>query len=430
MLPALLILLIFAVAVALMVTRRLPALLALPFMAVAIGLVAGFSSSAMTPADVQTLVFETILTAGAAKLAGFMVTAMFGAILSQVVMRQGIAQQFVRLAAEYAGGSRVTMALVLYAVVAFNFSALSGLGAVIMMGSLILPVLVSSGCSPLYAATLMLLGISTGGMLNPVNWKVYNELLGIPEERVSFLAVQLAGIMALVSTAYLLWQGKRQGRTFAWAAELEETDFRPPVPLLALLIPVLPPLIMRIWHWKDVPAFLFAILLGCFAVQPRRWVSTLTASTLEGIKDVSPVLALFMGIGMTLNATSAPATSQILGPLMTGVLPSSPLGYVLFFFLLAPLALYRGPFNVTGLGAGLMALMATSGKLPALAVMAAFMCVGQVQSACDPTNTHNVWIAQFVKESPDRILRHTLPYLMGFVLLGLLAMTLGARVMA
>jgi len=57
--------------------------------------------------------------------------------------------------------------------------------------------------------------------------------------------------------------------------------------------------------------------------------------------------------------------------------------------------------------------------LPPAAVMVAFMGVGQVQSVCDPTNTHNVWIGQFVHESPDRILRHTFPYLWVYVLIAL-----------
>ena len=70
--------------------------------------------------------------------------------------------------------------------------------------------------------------------------------------------------------------------------------------------------------------------------------------------------------------------------------------------------------------------MAKSTVLPAVAVMTAFMSVGQIQSVCDPTNTANVWIGQFVQISPEKILKHTLPYILVFIFLALTGMvTLG-----
>lgn len=419
-LPGILVLLIFLAAAGLMLTRRLPALLALPLMALLIGLVAGMNQPDWSwSGTLQPLLFDKILGDGSKRLAGAMVTTMFGAILSQVVMRQGIARQLVRLAAEYAGDRKQLLALVLFTAVAANFSALSGLGAVIMVGSLVLPILVSSGFSPRYAATLMLLGIGLGGIFNPANWKLYIELLKIEPEIVRGHALHVAGLLAVVSVFYLLFEGSRQSKVFAWAAPIDEDEAGPRVPAIALLTPILPPLLMLTLKWPDIPAFLAAILFGCMVTQPRRLVTNLTASILEGLKDVSPVIGLFLGLGMTLVATMDPSAEAIMKPFLLRVLPSTPMTYVAFFTLLAPLTLYRGPFNLYGLGAGFAALMAQSAVLPPVAVMMAFMSVGQVQSVCDPTNTHNVWIGQFVHESPDRILKHTLPYLWVYVLLTL-----------
>ena len=423
MLPGILILLIFLAAAGLMYTRRLPALLALPMMALSIATVAGVNQPDWTLESLRTLLFQTVLTDGAKRLAGAMVTTMFGAMLSQVVMRQGIAQQLIRWAAEYAGDRKLLLALILYGAVAGNFSALSGLGAVIMVGSLVLPILVSSGFTPLYAATVMLLGIAVGGIFNPANWKLYIELLGLSDVVVRQYALQVAAIMVTVSVFYLLFEGRRQSKVFAWAAPAVGFEVEGPrVPLIALFTPVLPPALMFFFQWPDIPAFLVAILFGCVVTQPKRVIPNVTAAVLEGLKDVSPVIGLFIGLGMTLNATMDPSSQAIMDPFLKAVLPSSALGYVAFFTLLAPLTLYRGPFNLYGLGAGFAALMAKSAVLPSLAVMTAFMSVGQVQSVCDPTNTHNVWIAQFVHESPDRILKHTLPYIWVFVLLALVFM--------
>lgn len=428
MLAGILVLLIFLLAAALMFTRKLPALLALPAMALAIAVVAGVSQPGWTWEEtLRPYLFDRVLGEGGSRLAGAMVVTMFGAVLSQVVMRQGIAQHFIRLAAEYAGDRKLLLALILYAAVALNFAALSGLGAVIMVGSLVLPILVSSGFTPLYASSLVLMGIALGGMFNPANWKLYQELLLMTPEQIQPVVLQLASLLVTVGLFYLFWEGRRQSKVFAWAAPVVSEQRR--VPTHALLTPILPPLFMLLLKWPDIPSFIVAILYGCLVIQPQRMVANLTASILEGLKDVSPVLGLFVGLGMALKATSDPLASAIMHPFLQAVLPQSPLGYVVFFTLMAPFTLYRGPLNLYGLGAGFAALMAKLSVLPPAAVMVAFMGVGQVQSVCDPTNTHNVWIAQFVQESPDRILRHTLPYLWVYVLLALVFMVTVGRVM-
>jgi DcuC family C4-dicarboxylate transporter len=426
-LPGILILLVFLAAAGLMFTRRLPALLALPLMAILIGLIVGCSQPDWSWESLKAFIFGKIMVDGSKKLAGQMVATMFGAMLSQVVIRQGIAQQFIRWAAEYAGDRKMLLGLVLFAVVAFNFATLTGLGAVIMLGSLVLPILISSGFTPIYAATLVLLGISLGGLFNPVNWRFYVELLGLTEEVVQAQVLRVAGVLIAVSLFYLIIEGRRQSRVFAWAAiGIEEEAQGPRVPLLALFTPVLPPAMMLLFKWPDIPAFMFAILFGCLITQPSRVVTNVTAAVLEGLKDVGPVIGLFIGLGMTLTATMDDSAKAIMNPFLESVLPSSALGYVAFFTLLAPLALYRGPFNLYGLGAGFLVLMANAKVLPAVAIMTAFLCVGQIQSVCDPTNTANVWIGQFVQVSPEKILKHTLPYIVAFIFLALTGMvTLG-----
>ena len=107
-------------------------------------------------------------------------------------------------------------------------------------------------------------------------------------------------------------------------------------------------------------------------------------------------------------------------PLITAVMPSSAAGYVLFFTICAPLALYRGPLNLWGLGSGLMALMVSTGSIPGAAIMGAIFSVGMIQGVCDPTNTHNVWIANYLALDTQKILKETVPYMWLLALAGLL----------
>lgn len=424
MLAGILILLVFLVLAGMMMTKRIPALLALPLMALLIGLISGLASglpwTAATPGDpsFQKLMFDTILKEGTKLLAEAMMFAIFGATLSQVVMRQGIAQRIVRVAAEYAGDKKLLLAFVLTVAMTVAFCSLTGLGAVIMVGSLALPILTGSGLSANFSSCLLLFSISLGGMFNTTNWGVFISILGLEEGQIRPVAVSLGVTMVLAVLVFFFVQGWRERKNFAWAAS--EMPAAGPAPLASLLTPIIPVVLTLGVGWPVLPSFLVAILYGCLTTEPARIIPNLTAALLEGLKDVAPVLGLFIGIGMTVTALKDPSAQSIMGPLVAAVAPRSAWSYVLFFGLLAPLALYRGPLNVAGLGAGFMALLIAGPLMPPLAIMAAFMAVGQVQGVCDPTNTSNVWIASFAHTTTEKLLKMTLPYVWAYVVVALL----------
>jgi hypothetical protein len=110
---------------------------------------------------------------------------------------------------------------------------------------------------------------------------------------------------------------------------------------------------------------------------------------------------------------------NLLKPLLEEIVPKNFVSYVLTFTLLAPLALYRGPLNVWGMGYGLASILLASGMNPG-AVMGLLLAVGQIQGVSDPTNTHNVWLANELKIDVQKILGNTLPYTWIIALLGLI----------
>lgn len=287
-----------------------------------------------------------------------------------------------------------------------------------MLGSLALPILVGAGISGTFAAGLMLFAIALGGVFNPAILGFYQDTLKLPLEVVKDYVLVYGGLLALTTLAFLAVGGLRERRTFAWALVTDQT---PPskVPLPALLTPILPIALIMLVDLPIIPAFLVGVAWGVLTTDPRNALNNLTAATLEGLKDVAPVIGLFMGIGMALNGMMAEPTKAVIAPFLQAVIPHSPLPFVLFFTVFAPLALYRGPFNFYGLGAGVAGLILGAGLLPPVAIMAAFFAVGQIQGVCDPTNTHNVWLAQFTHTSTERLLKDTIPYVWAFVFLAL-----------
>ena len=86
------------------------------------------------------------------------------------------------------------------------------------------------------------------------------------------------------------------------------------------------------------------------------------------------------------------------------------MAWLLFFAVLAPTALYRGPLNMFGMGAGIAALIVSLNLLPPMVVAGIFLGVQYIQAASDPTNSHNTWIGGFAKVDTAAILKKSLPY--------------------
>ena len=411
------ILLVFLASAALMMSRRLPALLALPVMGLSMALVVGVQAGLDGPA-LRHLLLDVVIEKGSVEMARAIVVACAGGALARLILQQGISQAMVGLAAEYAGERKDVLAVAMLVVVALNFTALTGVGAILLLGSLILPVLLATGLSPRFAGGIMLFGIAIGGLINPLALQIYQDVLRVDLAACRAYSLAYAGLLSLVALVYVGCQLRfGENQRFAWAAEVVLD--RPALPRRAFLTPVLPLLLMLCPGVQLPPlaAILVSLVYGSLALQPRRWLQTLSAALIEGVREVAPVVALFIGLGMAIVALTNDLSRAALAPLLHWGLPASAPGFVVYFTLLAPLATYRGPFTLYGLGGGLAALMAQ--VIPVQAVLAAFLCLGQVQSICDPTCTHSVCVGQILNQTPERLALHCLPFVWAFVALAL-----------
>ncbi len=405
-------LVIFAACAALMSARIVPALLAVPLMALATAAVAGAS-----PGDLASVVVD-----GTVKLAPVFVTVIFGAWLSRVAIATGIAETIVSYAAEFGGDQPALLALVLCAAVALLFTSLTGLGAIIMVGSIVLPIMMTIGIPRRTAATLFMLAFALGFIFNIAQWKFYTTTFGVERAQMQPYAFVLAGIdlLALLVFTFVRF---RSARGYAqWALPAEEPT-RARTPVCALVTPLLP---IALYFWlglNPILAFALAALYGALSAKPREIVPTLVAAAIRGVEDVAPAVVLFMGIGMLLVATGLPSVKAALAPVVAAIAPRNAFAYVALFGVLSPLALYRGPLNPFGVGIGVYTVLAGLGILPPATLVAAVMAVVQVQNVCDPTNTQNVWVANFTGVRVDEITRFTLPFQVAVATLATLVVT-------
>jgi len=406
---------VFLLLAGLMVARKLPALLAVPLMAIAMAAIAGNAPAAV--ADV--------VSRGAVQLAPVYATVIFGALLSRVVLATGIAETIVTYAAEFGGDRPLVLALILCAAVALLFTSVTGLGAIIMIGTIVLPVMMTVGVPRVTAATMFLLAFGLGYILNIAQWKFYRDVFGVDQSQVQSYIYVLFAIDALVLIAFALIRGRstRDYATFAIAGAPPRKRAGP----WALLTPILPLVLFAGLHVDALVAFLIAALYGVLVTRPREIVATLSAAFIRGVEDVAPAVILMMGIGMLLVAAKTPDVQAAVTPVIAALAPRTPLAYVVVFGLLSPLALYRGPLNPLGVGIGVYSVLATLHVLPPVALVAAVMAVVQVQNVCDPTNTQNVWVANFTGIAVERITRLVLPYQVGVATLAVVCVVVFGR---
>ncbi|MCC6638603.1 MAG: citrate transporter [Ignavibacteriaceae bacterium] len=474
-----LLLLVFLVFVILMFLRKIPALLALPLLAFFIPLISGVNI---------VDIFTFVLGNGATRLSEAYTIAIFGSMLSIMMQKTGVAESFIKTGAELSGDKPWAISLVMLLLIILLFTTLGGLGAIIMVSTVVLPILASVGVGPVTTTGIFLTGLSIGGILNVGNWAVYTQVLKLQVDEVQsfalimfvlmfviavvYITIQLykdghdinfmkiaTYLIGIVAIGFLIWFGYGQipvavsgylDKIFSYIPMILKYVVGAGIGLLVLLslirlfkneedgkvsftayfIPVIPLFLILVFGINFIAAFIAGLLYGFISTYRKASLNILIRSILDGGAVVMPAVALMLGIGMLLNAVMGPPAALmesfkegwpvllLLKPVLVAIKPESAMGYVILFSLAAPLALYRGPLNVWGMGYGIAAIF-LAGGMPAGAIMGLLMAVGQIQGISDPTNTQNVWLANEMKIDVQKILWNTLPYTWIAAIIGL-----------
>lgn len=416
------ILAVFFIGAGLAATKKVPTLLVLPAMAILMALIGGVPFFSTNKEDVT--IFQNVLESGAIRLASTIAALFLTAWLGQVMNKTGITGTIIRRAAEFAGDRKTLLAIVFYIVASVIFAGISGLGPFILVGTIILPIMLSAGLSPLLGAIVILTAFATGGVFYLGNISLYQTVTKLDAATITQwswvpLVANLIGSAAII--AYYLIKEKKMGKvTKAWSMPKDVKDqSQRNVRAIAMITPLIPVLLVLIPKFQIVPSVLIGILAGVILSTPKDAIKVLASGFIEGIQDVAGSAALMIGIGMLLASINTPQVGSALKPLIALLVPKNIIFFVLAFTVLSPLAVYRGPMNIYGMGSGVLALLLAGGMKPMLAVTA-MRLEGLIQCVCDPTNTHNVWVGNFNKLDIGEILKKTLVWYVPAVFVGLI----------
>ena len=311
-------------------------------------------------------VLTHIYTTGPAEYAkSILVNVFFGAFFGRVLVDSGIAATLIRKVVELGGDKpRITMSL-LCVVTAVIFMSITGIGPVISIAVIVLPILMSLGISVPVALFSFMGSIMAGIFANIVNFKQYQTIYaGFNPAAESYTYndyFQIGMIGMVVSLVVVLTVANismNKKKRYAMAANVPaEGDDAPMISWLAVLLPVLGVVLL------DLPIILGFILAGIWALLftgklrggykeiCRQFAKLFT----DGAVDVAPMVGFLMTLAMFNNsaAYASPYFSAIFGDLI----PQSPLVLAIVFAILTPLGFFRGPMNLVGSGSAILAVV-------------------------------------------------------------------------
>lgn len=412
------ILVVFLGLIALMVTRKAPTMIALPIMAILFAVIAGVPFMSSNAEEVT--IFASIIQKGSMRMSDAIASLLFGAMFAQILNKTGITRGIVKKAAELGGGNALVSAIVFFVITAVVFTGGSGLGMYILVGNIVIPILISTGISPFNAGLVLLLGGTVGSSLNVSGWTVMTQTLGISIDTITNnLLIPLIPFAAVCLAMIVLGVKHDLAKHKAWAMPVESQDddgeevtsSKQNVPLLAFISPIIP--VVLVWGFKVaiLPAIIIAILYVLIVIRPKRPMQVVSSSLIEGTQDTASAIALFMGLGMLMASIGTAQVSGVISPFVNAIIPNNILGYILFFIILAPLSLYRGPLAPYGLGAGIASLFLPGGMNPTMAFLG-WQAIGDLSGVADPTQSYIMWIADYTKSDPTDFMKKILPYTM------------------
>jgi TRAP-type mannitol/chloroaromatic compound transport system permease large subunit len=404
------ILLVMAVGVGVMLTRKVPTAFVLVLLSVVIGLMAG--APLMGEEDSIT---GTVLQEGAVALAATMGAIVIGSWLGSIMGETGIASTLIRKTVELGGDRPYVVALGVFVVGILVGTVTGSAPAAMLVGIIGIPTMIAMGVPPLTAAGTVVFGLAAGIPFELISWQYLSQTLEIPVETVRDFQLTLFPIVLVIGIAYVVIESRRRGVQHAWAAIAPERAARRrragEAPWYSLITPLVPIVLALLLDVPIIPALLVGV---CYALvtttRPSR-LAVVGLKTLHRSFDTAvPPLLLFAAIGILLAAVKLPGSVEALRPIVAAVIPTHPVLFVVILGVLTPLCLYRGPFNVYGMGAGLAGVLIASGAYAPQAVLGVMASYNQTLGVSDPTSTQTVWSAGYAGVRAEQVMLQTLPY--------------------
>lgn len=360
-------------------------------------------------------VLTHIYATGPAEYAkSILVNVFFGAFFGRVLVDSGIAATLIRKVVELGGDKpRITMSL-LCIVTTIIFMSMTGIGPVISIAVIVLPILMSLGISAPIALFSFMGSIMAGIFANIVNFKQYQTIYAgfnpAAESytyndyfQIGMIGMVVSLVVVLVASNISMNKKKR----YEMAAEVQSVGGDAPmISWLAVLIPVLGVVLL------DIPIILGFMIAGIWALlftgKLRGGYKEICRQFAKLFTDVAPMVGFLMTLAMFNN--SAAYASSYFSAILGDFIPKTPLVLAIAFAILTPLGFFRGPLSLVGSGSAILAVvLAVNPTMPVAFLFPLFATTTIAPQHLDITQSWVAWGLGYTKVSSREYMKKSIP---------------------
>ncbi len=343
----------------------------------------------------------------------------FGSWFGRVLVDSGIAPAISEETKKVGKKRPILAGILVILVTALIFVSAYGVGSVIAIGVILLPIMLSVGIPRDVALVTFSLSIGAPMYLNVV---LYNQIKAFFPHAVYggkylVFGALAAGIQIIAVIIFFVMNRKKIDPSKAdenlqlIGAENSEQTQSVKIPKIAFIIPVIPVLMNMLFKWDAVPALTLATLLAMLLTGKmkgyKNFVKFLNSTISQSISDIAGLIMFLMALIMFSGAAQMDA--ERFRPLFAALLPHSHLILVLAMGILAPLALFRGPLHVWGAGAATAAVLSGTGLFNDAFLLPLLYVPSLLAVSTDITQSWNVWGLDFMKVQSKDFLKMGVP---------------------
>lgn len=340
----------------------------------------------------------------------------FGSWFGRVLVDSGIANSITEQAVKVSYKRPILATILICLVTAFIFTSSYGVGAVIAIGVILLPILQSLGLSKKVAVSAFVLSIGAPMYVNIVIIKQLQlffpkVVYGSKYLSYGFTAM---GIQMLVVVLFILIHSKSIHKNEVTQTEVSEgVKDAPKVPKISYVLPIMPVFMNLVFNWEPIPALMLSIFLVLLITgnlkSYKSALSMINKTITTAISDISGLIVMLLFLTM-FSAAAVKNTARFSG-ILQSIIPHSPWILAIVFGVLAPLALFRGPLMVWGAGSATAAVLAATGFFNPYFAFAAILVPGvSIAISTCITQSWNLWAVEHEKLDVKEFLFTGVPY--------------------
>ncbi|QAS69508.1 gluconate:proton symporter [Oenococcus sicerae] len=345
----------------------------------------------------------------------------FGRVLVDTNIAGSISEQTIRVSKKHP----IMAAILVCIVTSFIFTSSYGVGAVIAVGVILLPILESLGLPKNVSVVAFVLSVGAPMYVNIVIIKQIQLFFPKVLYASKYLTYGFAAMIVqmLVVILFILVHAKVIHVNEEKIENQHLDDKKKSAPIYSYFIPVMPVFMNLTFGWQPVPALLLSIILALLLTgnmsSYHHCLDMINATINKSVSDISGLLVMLFIL--TMFSAAAIKNTARFSTILHNVIPHDPLVIAIVFAILAPLALFRGPLMVWGAGSATAAVIAGTGFFNqyfgfALIVVPA---VSMAVSACI-TQSWNLWALEYTNLDTKKFLMTGVPWAWGTCALNLL----------